>query len=279
MSVATYPGHSGSTYATTVTAGSPAHTKGAYAQIAASTSFDSSRLWIGLMAGGLANAAYLLDIATGAAASEVVLVADVTIQTGIEGEGEPALTYVAADVASGTRLAARCQCTTASQTLFVWLMQESRALQSLSSPVTYGANTGTSLGVAVDAGATADTKGAYSQITASSSADHDAWSVLIGTNNNSAPTLANFALDIATGAAASEVVVIPDIIIRTSTFSDKYTPGSLWVPVTIPSGTRIAARCASTTNDATDRILTVALIGMGLPSGGGGGATDVAYLG
>lgn len=280
MSITTAPGLSGSAYATTVTANASAHTKGAYAQILASTSADASRLWAGLLAGGAANVAFLVDVATGAAASEVVLLADLPIQSGQDGMCTPSRVYAEVDIASGTRIAMRCQCTAAgSQTLFAWIMQQDRALQSLATPVTYGANTGTSLGVPIDAGGTADTKGAYAEITATTSAEHAAWSAVIGLNNNAIPTLANFAIDIATGAVASEVIVFPDLIVRTSPITDLVTPGEFWMPLTIASGTRLSARCASTTNDATDRILTIALVGMDLASGSGGGATAAAYLG
>lgn len=284
MAYARYPAVSGATYAATVVTAVAANTKGAYTELTASTSADGSFWYVAALASSLVNQAYLLDIATGAAASETVIVANIPVYAGAaSGSTASFIVPIDRDIASGTRLSARCQSESGgSDQLFVWILHQDRALSSLSTVATYGANTATSFGTAVDAGATINTKGAYAELTASTSADHNVLVLIVTNPANTGPAIANFSLDIATGAASSEVIIVPDIAIRSDQSGDWFFPSVVRLPVdTISAGTRLACRCQSTTNDATDRVLSVALLGMTAPTsgGGGGGAHASVWMG
>lgn len=98
-----------------------------------------------------------------------------------------------------------------------------------------------SLGTIVTASATANTKGAYTQITASTPTDAD-W-ILVSLNLVGASNIYTAAIDIAIGPSGSELVVVPNLM----TFTRSLEAGNQWymIPCSIPAGTRIAARCQS----------------------------------
>jgi hypothetical protein len=92
--------------------------------------------------------------------------------------------------------------------------------------------------VTVTASATPHTKGAWSEIIASTSSDVTLLSFVI-TNVNTTSTDTATLIDIGVGAAGSETVVVPDIAVGAQ-LTGLYT-----IPVKITSGTRIAMRSQS----------------------------------
>lgn len=105
--------------------------------------------------------------------------------------------------------------------------------------------------VTVTAHASANTKGNYTQLIASLANDISYLEVLIsGTNVNGSDT--SMLIDIATGGAGSETVVIANIpagfkVARGATIA----PSSLTIPIKIPAGTRVSARCQSAIGGAS----------------------------
>lgn len=99
----------------------------------------------------------------------------------------------------------------------------------------------TTFGTRATGSATVNTKGAWAQVTAS--LPHDAygfWLTMAGTAVSATST--DMLLDIGIGAAASEVVLVPDLLsgwIGTPT----QAPRSLFIPIFIKKGTRVAIRC------------------------------------
>ena len=70
-------------------------------------------------------------------------------------------------------------------------------------------------------------------------------------------------IDIGIGAGGSEVVIIPDFLIRGDSNLDNFTP--VMTPALgfqVPSGTRIAARAQCSHTIAVDRVITTALYGL-----------------
>jgi hypothetical protein len=117
-----------------------------------------------------------------------------------------------------------------------------------------GALTASTDGTTVTAGSTGSTKGSYAQIVASTA--HDAQGFIVQLGN--ASTANGYLVDIAVGAAASEQIIVPDIFVR--------GPGeqcnTLYVPLPIPAGTRIAARSQAVNGSATIKCI-VHLVGVG----------------
>lgn len=254
------PVQSGGTYSVSLTAGVN-NTKGSYFQLVASSGIDSAKFWVYLLSQGGAVSS-LWDVSIGAAASEVVLIADMLTQTGSSQRciGTSSAQYFA-DIASGTRIAARMQNNSVFTAQTIAMMLVGDATEGLATPTTYGALTGTSHGTQVDPGATANTKGTYVEITASTGALHQYITTLFGNNVNTTPQLNIWAADVSIGAAASEVVILPDIKFIADTVSDNiYPAGTFWHTDDIPASTRLAVRAATDTNNATDRLFDVVLI-------------------
>jgi hypothetical protein len=259
-------GTSGST-GTTVTASASANTKGSWAQISAATPCAADAIIVSLI--NVTNAVdMLIDLGIGGAGSETVIVANLTASCGSSGPGTngvPLLLPIA--LSDGTRLAARCQSTTGSSTISVIVHLVQNALLTsagLASVQTYGANTADSGGTSIDPGATINTKGAWTEISASTSSNHSALIIGVGNQANTSRSTASYQVDIGIGAGGSETILIPDIHLREDSTQDVTDP-TIIPPffVTVPAGTRLAARANCSINDATDRLIDLFLYGVG----------------
>jgi hypothetical protein len=275
MSIASLRG-SGADYETMAT--TTQHVKGVCVQLSAATPFAAVGgvvVYHGQVAA--ANDRFtLFDIGTGAAGAETPLLANLS-NYGYNDYGNVSGTQFpfTAAIPAGTRLAARMQSSaTAVQgariAVFIW----SGVAGVLPTPETYGAITATSLGTAVDAGAVANTKGPWIQFTPSCGIAIGQL-LICATLSAGAPGFTDYALDIGMGAAGAEVVVLPDVTYHALDVYNGLNPGVIALPISIPAGSRIAVRLASTTTDATDRVLRVVVVGMGAAAGSTG--AGVAY--
>ena len=160
----------------------------------------------------------------------------------------------------------RMQATAGNLTINCYLQLMSAGAQhpsSLSLVTAYGANVADTGGVSVDPGASISTKGAYSEIVSSTTFPISALVIGIGNQNNLARAVAQWYIDIAVGAGGSEMIIIPDIMIRCVGSGYKIWPQfSPTYPISILVGSRIAVRAECTMNDATDRIFDVVLYGI-----------------
>lgn len=273
----TYPAGPVPGSATVVTAGS-ANTKGSYAQITASSGFTcnlvSLQVYGGITTSGLQ---YLIDLATGAGGAEVVKIPDVLSATqGITSSVQKGgLRQFPLAIASGTRIAARCACSTGSANMRLGVsLVAAGGVAGISTFVAYGVNTADSGGTAIDPGGVADTKGSYVQITASTS-DVIQWLAFQNTlGGNTAPQTNSWYQDLATGAGGAEVVLIPDIPAFVESGNAANLPKMQPFLTYIAASTRIAVRASSNLTDATDRLIDVALITGTAPAetAGAGGA-------
>ncbi len=262
-----YTQHQAATYTTAITAAGSTHTKGAYTALVSSLAADVNGFFLTINVVNSTSRAFLLDIATGGAGSETDIIANLPFQVGGDVTGANCQIYVPYPLPSGTRVSARVQSTTASATISIALLTVSGGVSGLLTSVaaaTYGANTGTTRGTQVDPGASANTKGSYVELTsATSTVNNIRWLlVMLGAQMNTAQSAANWALDIATGAAAAEVVAVPDLVFSSGTVFDALLPTCYCVPVDIPTGTRISARAKCSINDATDRLIDLVVVGV-----------------
>lgn len=104
-----------------------------------------------------------------------------------------------------------------------------------------GFTSGTTVGTAITSG-TANTKGSWTQIVAST--PYDASAFLLDLWVSSAGL--DYLVDIGVGAAASEYVVLPNLYIRAGTTTGLTSEYTL-VPLSIPTGTRVSARAQCST--------------------------------
>lgn len=242
-----------------VTCNGTANVKGSYTQLISSTTLASSGIIVHCR--GINNSMdFLVDIAVGAAASEQVIIANILVSNPAGGSAQ-AFFFFPIYIPSGVRLSARAQSSDAGgQGIDVgaYLVEGGfLARDALGIVETWGADTSDSGGAQMDPGGTVDTKGAWTQLTAS--ATHGArWLTLgLGCRNATTPGATQYRVDIGVGAAASEQVIVPDVIVRVGDNGSAFIGPGFNVPVSIPAGARVAARCMCNDNNATNRPLDV----------------------
>lgn len=262
-----------STTGTQVLANATANTLGSWVQIIASTAADCCMLGIHISGFSSNGPNGAVDIGIGAAASEVIILQQLMVSYFDANGAADALFLIPVNIPAGTRIAARCQVDHASDGVWVDLTLFDGAftqVDGFAGVDSIGFVAGTTVGTQLDPGAVANTKGAYAQLTASTSRDYaglffvfDGLGQITGTIHNTD----NFAIDVAIGGAGSEQIIIPNI------GTQKVYEGTLnevgfipmlthikWIP--IPSGTRIAARCQCSTNTATERLMGITAYGI-----------------
>lgn len=242
-----------------------ANTKGSFTQVVASTSVDSVWMVVDLQYYPSTTTTVFVDVAVGAAGSEKVIIQDLEFScTDLGGQHQASQLYgFPVAIPSGTRISARSQVNNASGDspqvsviLFDGSFSQSEGYAGVDA---IGANESSTIGSTLDPGGVIHTKGAYTQLTASTSRDYVG--ILAAFDGQNTGTLGSSqSVDIAIGGAGSETVIVPDITFWTSV---RTIPWILpFIPIMIPSGTRIAGRCSSSLTGAADR--TVGLIVYGV---------------
>ncbi len=244
---------------TTVTASGTAHTKGSWVELDASTSQDTYLLGVSLYDTFVSSTitGVLVDIGVGGSGSEVVLISNILAGW------QPSSTMSSAGfttptvqfpiyVPSGTRISARCQALIVSDTVSVGV----RLLGGANSftfdrarggnVVTYGADTGNSRGTQITAPGSNHTKGAWTQITSSTTEPHSALVISAQGHTDTALSIQPILLDVGFGAAASEQVLLKDIMLEQSSL-EKLSVHDVELAVlsigrTLPVGIRLAVR-------------------------------------
>lgn len=256
---------------TTLTSSATVNTKGAWTQIIASTAADYDALFLCItMLPGSQGSMMCIDLAVAASGNESngVVFQNVLLSGALDGYHF----FVPFPVPAGSRIAMRYASGTASDAIGVGITGFAGGYgRGLGSGIvdTYGySGSGSPIGIAVDPGATSETKGAYAQLTASTT--HDLAGFFLGfdiqNHLGGASSFGNaFVVDIAIGASGSEKIILPDTRGTHTLFSGgadinpSFTP---IFPITIPAGTRIAARALCSDNTASDRVVGVSLYGI-----------------
>ena len=240
-----------------------ANTKGDYQQIVASLPFNTG-LIIVVVNGYQWVGNYMIDVAIGAEGAEIIIANNIFIRGSSSYFSSSGSFCLPFNLPAGTRLSVRAQGTYAS-TNYVnvsMMVFPSNAIynSSLSICQTYGATVATTVGVDVDAGGTADTKGAWAEISAAVGYTIRALIICAAQATDGS---ANFALDIGIGAVDAEVPVIQDYSLSKWTTTDAIQPAiSALLPITIVKGSRLSARCKCSVNTASLRILSIVLYGI-----------------
>lgn len=261
LGIVTDIGSVGATSSGTIITTGIANTKGVYTQLTAATTRDTHWLWIQASNSPSTGTNLSLDIAVGAALSEQIIVADVLVA---DTTPEVARLIFPLIVPTGSRIAVRGQSTAISDTCAVSLLLGSGGLdfKSFSKVETYGFQSASTAGLVVDPGASANTKGAYREITSSTLRNHKGFLYIIDSGGSTAAS-ANILMDIALGAAGSEQVIIPNLLLRsTSTFAGVAPPFSGFIPYHIPAASRIAVRAQSSNNTSGSRKFGITIYGV-----------------
>lgn len=285
LAVTTYP--AGPTVGGAQITGGSANTKGSYTEVIASSAVTTNSINLVCFTGTnfTDGFAQLLDLATGAGGAESVIIANLCTDmanTTVAYDGVFQATFPAR-IASGTRVAARCQGTNASSLMGIAVTTiAAGSMEGITSFTTYGANTADSGATQVDPGGSINTKGSYSEITSSTSALAQFGLVAAAFQGHSfsggTAVGGTWAIDIATGAGGAETVLWSDLRVRAVdnvSACMTYTGRMHGFLTYIPASTRIAARASSDSVAATGRLIDVAVICGTAPSesssGGSGG--------
>lgn len=250
--------------ATTVTASATTNTKGAWAQLSAAVGFSVFGVVISLGSRSV-NTDMLVDIGTGGAGSEQVVISNILLTGNTSGSGAKAF-YFPLRIPNGTRVAARMQSATASATCDAGIGfygSTFLGMPSFDLFTTYGALTATSTGTALGDPAAAG-YGAWTQIVASTTSPHSWLMGVIGDKSITTRTASQkYVYQTGIGAAASEVAVLPEhrFTSTSTTFGLNCFSG---LPIAVANGTRIAMRYGSS---ATTTLGAVGCVYAGMGSG------------
>lgn len=248
-----------------------ANTKGSWTEVAVSLVNDTVGLGIGLIFSNTLNTYddILVDIAIGASGSEQVLIENIQL-SGAAISNFAAMTHVVFPIAlpAGTRLAARFQHSTTSvatpivEVSIQTFLSTFQGVQGYSGVLTMGANTADSGGTSIDPGNTANTDGAWTEITASCTEDVYWLVAKIGNQRNNVRSTAKLLLDIGVGASGSEQVIVSNFPLAISANIDGVLPNSFSFPCRINANSRVAVRARCSITDATDRLFDIVLYGV-----------------
>ena len=229
---------------TTVAASATVNTLGNWVQMFPTTPFPASNIVLfignsGIFASG-ANSQTLFDIGVGLSGAEQAIVQDVAIG----GAAQFATWHFPLIVPSGSRVSMRLRSVTANKACLFGMMLwgGGSGVESGHRATTYGAVTATSRGTVLATPATANTKSAWTAVSAATTSPMRWMSVGLAAPNTATSAAANGLMDIGVGAAGVEAVLIADIPYRTSTAEDILAAWPMIYPVNLPAGVRLVAR-------------------------------------
>lgn len=260
------------TTAVTVVADSTAHTKGAWAELDASTGAQwEGFTLIGRAANYSAASDYstLMDIGIGDAGSELTIIENLPV--GYLASGWTV--QIPLRVPSGVRVAARIQSAVTSNSktysLAPWTGAGFTGGGSYQTAVTFGAVTSASLGTTVSGGGTNNTWGDWVEFSSATPAPIRALLVGMQANADTDIGQTSVRLEVGFGAAGSEVAVDTIAILTNSSeylnTTTRYTagpPALLACTAAIPEGARLAARVMTSVSATTLPSVDVVIIGL-----------------
>lgn len=210
-----------------------------WSELAASTPWEAYGFWLQVSANldsaGHGAGPVLIDIGIGGSGSEVAIIESLIVVNSTDGSSTNF--FIPLRIPAGSRISVQQEIGNSSTNDMIYVMQLLSASfdghPAFGSSFTFGANRGTSRGTVVTSG-TAGAKGSWAELTSSLAYDTRELMFVV-TNHNGLRGL----LDVGIGAGGSEVVLLPDLHQVGTTGG---TEGIWRVPVSLPAGTRIAAR-------------------------------------
>lgn len=248
--------------ATTITASGTANAKGAWSSLG-TVGFETNYIIVSL--NNIAASNKLVDIGINDGSGNYHVIAANLYVPGAKYADLAWYYPLPLRIPAGAEIGARCQASTASHTLVVHVQCFSRGLNGAPGYARVdwiNSATTNSRGITVDPGATALTKGAWTQIQSSTSVTYDALMMTVGFAGDVARTAtATCLVDVGLGTSGNEFAIVPDMFLRWTATSDgpEYIIGHM--PVEVPQSSRVVARAACSDATAGDRAIDVALYG------------------
>lgn len=224
---------------------------GSWVELVSSLPYDAMGFFVSTINAN--SEQHKLEIGVGGSGSEVSL-GELTVSL----DGTYINHFVPIPIAAGTRVVARCQAGNVSgaATHIVPVRGKSDD-PKVSRGVLLNWSDANGLG-AVDPGATANTKGSWTEMTASTSRDVSAITLFFDIKGNAG---GRWGVDVGIGGSGSEQTIIENLGVTSEAFRSAARPstiGPIWTP--IPAASRIAVRVQSSDNTATQRNLGVAIV-------------------
>lgn len=259
-----------STTALTAISASGAGSEGAWTEVIASTDADADTIdvYIIFISGGGSVEDFLIDIGIGPS-SEQAIIENIPFSGRVASAGGLCdFLSFPVQIPAGTRVVARAIADSGSAVVGVGLSlyKGGEKSYSFSGAKGYGvtANWG---GTPVDAGGTANTKGGWVELAASTTETIRGFWLHMGLLENiTIGTTTGDMIDISIGPAATHAgnensgIVVLNHFLQVNTF--EFNLASKFFDIEIPAGSRIAAQRQCSDTDATDRIRSVALVGL-----------------
>lgn len=252
-----------------VTTNSTADTYGSYAQISASTTARLDRLYVQVKNPTVSNARYILDIATGASSSEVVI-ARVPLHT--QSSSRMAHVELPLTIPSGTRIACRAKCANAG----AGVLHVNMLGQDQDSLMTQGA---TSVTLVTDPGSGSN---GFVSCTGSGTTANTFVSTTLATTGADFNTFLVGIRDTTTGAADAMFKIKDDGAVIVENIYHRLTNGDSTLQwygpffATVASGSSLTCEMASSSTTAI--IADVAIIGANLTASGGSSSVNIGSL-
>ncbi|MCE9561874.1 MAG: hypothetical protein K8U57_07455 [Planctomycetes bacterium] len=228
-----------------------------YGQIASATAYE----WQGLHLEYIPaiTGKHTVSIGLGAAASEFDLIAELLHQAGTSTSELGARLLLPLRVPAGTRVAAKSSSASAGNAVIrgVHYGAAGAVANGAFSELAGTASTGT----AVDPGTSANTKGAWTQLSASTNYPWRGLLVSFASGSTSGATVSYLA-DVGIGGAGSEQVIVDNMQLAKNSSNGLGPSWWGWFPCDIPAGTRVAARCQCTGTSSSSRQLAVNVHGI-----------------
>lgn len=236
-----------------------ANTKSAWQELTASA--PKSNTIIVSAGHSVINSVQLFDIGIGAGGSEVPLIENLLLHCGSSFRNE--MRYeIPVTIPAGSRISIRGQRDDVS---FIgrFAIEFVQRFPQMTTGIfsAYGANVSASRGTVIDPGATANAKGAWTQLSASVQRIRRLW-LAFGTAISTRVS-SRVQLDIGVGAASSETVILPDIVLSDNEEHDGIFPSVIGpIPINIPLGARLAVRAQSGNNSSPSRQFDIIAYGV-----------------
>ena len=228
---------------------SSVNTKGSWVQITAATAFEADGIILHFYGSGGFNGDRnaVVDLGIGAAASEAVILENFR-QDYVRGSMNKSAgsLFIPLAIPSGSRVAARMSADSTAVGVHIGLtIVKGGSLfpTGFGKIESLGHNTSNDRGTQISASATANTKGSWAEIVASTAKDYAGFFGVLGNAGDMASANERRLIDIGIGAAASETVIVPNWYTNFEGLGDVNQPMHMpifWTP--LAAGTRIAAR-------------------------------------
>lgn len=247
-------GTAATTQGTAVSNGSTNGVKGSWAQLIASTDTDACGLLL-YTRGVNSDITYQVELGVGGSGSEQSIGDVASARTG------SAVTpfYIPVAIPQGSRLAARSAGNAFNGLQASVTLVRGRSFDPLvSRGRMYGWSATTY--TTVDGGASANTKGAWAQISASTTNDAKGFSLILH-GRDEIDTDTRYHIDVGVGGAGSEQLILADFVATAEGFRGDARPtgfGPIWTP--IPAASRLAMRLQANSTDAENRTLRCGLV-------------------